>query len=47
MNDQFIHCTNVYKYIGFVLTPSGEITTGIKDLKVRALRSFYKMKGKL
>ena len=47
MNNLFIHCTNSYKYLGFIFTPSGEITTGLKDLKVRALRAYYKMKGKL
>ena len=47
IGDKFIHCTKSYKYLGFIFTPSGEITTGLKDLKARALRSYYKMKGKL
>ena len=47
MGDQFIYCTNSYKYLGFIFTPSGEITTGLKDLKSRALRAYYKMKEKL
>ena len=47
MGDKFIHCTSSYKYLGFVFTPSGEITTGLKDLKIRALKAYYKMKGKL
>ena len=35
LNNQFIHTTNSYKYLGFVMTPSGEISTG---LKVKPLR---------
>ena len=34
-----------YKYLGFVLTPSGEITTGLKDLRDRALKGFMKMRN--
>ena len=30
-NEQ-IFTTNSYKYLGFILTPSGEITSGLKDL---------------
>ena len=30
-----------------MVTPSGEITTGLKDLKDRALRSFMKLKNKM
>ena len=33
--------------MGFVVTPSGEITTGLKDLKDRALRGFIKLKNKM
>ena len=35
---EIIHTTNNYKYLGFILTPSGEINTGLQDLKDRALR---------
>ena len=47
LNNQFIHTTNSYKYLGFIMTPSGEINSGLKDLKVRALRAYYKLKRKL
>ena len=36
-----------YKYLGFIVTPSGEINTGLNDLKDRALRAIYKVKMKL
>ena len=47
MNNQTIYTTNWYKYLGFVVTPSGEITTGLNDLKDRALRAYYKLKNKM
>ena len=33
--------------MGFMVTPSGEIATGLKDLKDRALRAFMKLKNKM
>ena len=36
-----------YKYLGFLLTPSGEIKSGLKDLRDRALKAFMKLKGDL
>ena len=36
-----------YKYLGFMMTPSGEISTGLKDLKDRASRALMSMKYKL
>ena len=36
-----------YKYLGFKFTPSGEISTGLKDLSERALKAFYALKNKL
>ena len=33
-----------YKYLGFLVTPSGEINSGLKDLRDRALEAFMKMK---
>ena len=45
--DHRLETTRQYKYLGFMVTPSGEITTGLKDLKDRALRAFFKMKNKL
>ena len=42
-----IESTRQYKYLGFIVTPSGEITSGLKDLKDRALRGFMKLKNKM
>ena len=47
INDQSIHTTDAYKYLGFVITPSVEINSGLKDLKARALKAYYKLKSKL
>ena len=44
---EIIHTSNNYKYLGFTLTPSGEINTGLQDLKDRALRAYYSLKGKM
>ena len=42
-----LETTRQYKYLGFMITPSGEISTGLKDLRDRALKAFMKMKTKL
>ena len=42
-----IESTRQYKYLGFLITPSGEINSGLKDLKDRALKSFMKIKKKM
>ena len=42
-----IETTRHYKYLGFLVTPSGEINTGLNDLKDRAQKAFYSMKFKL
>ena len=36
-----------YKYLGFLVTPSGEIGSGLKDLRDRALKAFMKLKNDL
>jgi hypothetical protein len=36
-----------YKYLGFIVTPSGEITTGLKDLRIRALKAITKIRRSL
>ena len=36
---------NKFKYLGFLLTPSGEIKSGLQDLRDRALKAFYKLKN--
>ena len=42
-----VDSTREYKYLGFKVTPSGEINSGLRDLKDRALKAFMKMKAKL
>ena len=39
--------TRSYKYLGFLLTPSGEITSGLQDLRDRALKAFMGLKNRL
>ena len=39
--------TREYKYLGFLITPSGEINSGLKDLKDRAQRALFKLKKKM
>ena len=34
-----------YKYLGFIFTPSGEINTGLHDLRDRALKAFMKIRN--
>ena len=36
-----------YKYLGFLLTPSGEICSGLQDLRDRALKAFMGLKVRL
>ena len=36
-----------YKYLGFIFTPSGEIGTGLQDLRDRAFKSFQTLKRKM
>ena len=43
-DNQQIFTTNSYKYLGFIVTPSGEISSGLRDLKDRALKAYYKLK---
>ena len=44
-----VHLENVrsYKYLGFLLTPSGEINSGLHDLRDRALKAFMKLRKNL
>ena len=34
-----------FKYLGFMLTPSGGIKPGLDDLRDRALRAFFKLRS--
>ena len=36
-----------YKYLGFVITPSGKINSGLQDLRDRAMKAFMGMKNRL
>ena len=47
MKNGTIETTNSYKYLGFIFTPSGEIVSGLKDLRDRALRAYHKLKNKM
>ena len=40
-------CVREYKYLGFIVTPSGEVRTGLEDLRKRALKAYAKMKSSL
>ena len=42
-----VETTREYKYLGFKITSSGGIPSGLKDLKDRALKAFMKLKMKL
>ena len=46
LNNVKVETTREYKYLGFLVTPSGEINSGLKDLKDRALRAFMKIRNK-
>ena len=41
VGNERIFSTNSYKYLGFLVTPSGEISSGLKNLKDRALLKAY------
>ena len=44
VGNERIFTTSSYKYLGFLVTPSGEIFSGLKNLKDRALKAYYKLK---
>ena len=46
-NGMTITSVREYKYLGFLITPSGEVLTGIKDLKSRALYALVQLRKKL
>ena len=47
MNGALLENVRVYKYLGFLFTPSGEIKSGLQDLRDRAFRSFQSLKCKM
>ena len=44
-NDTMIKNVRKYKYLGFLVTPSGEIKSGLKDLRIRSLKALTKTKS--
>ena len=46
-NNTTLECVREYKYLGFLVTPSGEITSGLKDLRNRATKALAKMRTTL
>ena len=46
-NNKTLECVREYKYLGFMVTPSGEIKTGLEDLRIRAVKALAKMKKSL
>ncbi len=44
-NGEKLENVNKFKYLGFLITPSGEIKSGLSDLRDRALKGFYKLKN--
>ena len=47
MNGVKLDNVREYKYLGFIFTPSGEIGTGLQDLRDRAFKSFQALKNKM
>ena len=47
MNGVPLENVREYKYLGFIFTPSGEIGTGLQDLRDRAFKSFQALKRKM
>ena len=47
LNGVQLEVVRSYKYLGFVITPSGELNTGFKDLRDRAFRAFMKIRTDL
>ena len=43
-NNMELDTVRSFKYLGFLLTPSGEIKSGLKDLRDRAMKAFFKLK---
>ena len=46
-DDMLITSVREYKYLGFLITPSGEVLTGIRDLQSRALYALVQLRKKL
>ena len=47
LNGTLLENVREYKYLGFIVTPSGEIRTGLQDLRNRAFKAFLAVKNKM
>ena len=47
LNEQLLENVREYKYLGFIFTPSGEIRTGLQDLRDRGFKALQAIKGKM
>ena len=47
LNGTKLENVRMYKYLGFLFTPSGEVRTGLLDLRDRALKAFMKLRNHL
>ena len=47
LNGNVLENVREYKYLGFLITPSGAISTGLKDLRDRAFKAFKTLKYKM
>ena len=45
LNNIQLETVREYKYLGFLITPSGEIKSGLKDLRDRAMKAFFNLKS--
>ena len=46
-NNTKLETVRSFKYLGFLLTPSGEIKSGLEDLRDRAMKAFFKLKNSM
>ena len=47
LNNLQLEVVRSYKYLGFLITPSGEINSGLKDLRDRAMKAFFKLENSM
>ena len=47
LNNFQLEMVRSYKYLGFLITTSGEINSGLKDLRDRAMKAFFKLKNSM
>ena len=47
IENEKVETVREYKYLGFLLTPSGEINTGVKDLRSRATYALTQLRSKM